>query len=57
MRIAHILKGTGSKKRKSNKKNFMIRLCHRFDNKGRRRKCGNLQRKKKKLNPEREGWI
>ena len=34
-------------KRKSNKKNFMILLCHRFDNKGRRRKCGNLQRKKK----------
>ena len=33
-------------KRKSNKKNFMILLCHRFDNKGRRRKCGNLQRKK-----------
>ena len=25
----------------------MILLCHRFDNKGRRRKCGNLQRKKK----------
>ena len=34
-------------KRKSNKNNFMILLCHRFDNKGRRRKCGNLQRKKK----------
>ena len=33
-------------KRKSNNKNFMILLCHRFDNKGRRRKCGNLQRKK-----------
>ena len=30
-------------KRKSNNKNFMILLCHRFDNKGRRRKqrgCG-----------------
>ena len=41
------------------KKNFMILLCHRFDNKGRRRKCGNLQRKKKQktLNLEREGWI
>ena len=26
----------------------MILLCHRFDNKGRRRKCGNIQRKKKK---------
>ena len=25
----------------------MILLCHRFDNKGRRRKRGNLQRKKK----------
>ena len=39
----------------------MILLCHRFDNKGRRGKCGNLQRKKqqkqKNLNPEREGWI
>ena len=34
-------------KRKSNYKNFMILLCHRFDNKGRRRKHGNLQRKKK----------
>ena len=32
-------------KRKSNNKNFMILLCHRFDNKGRRRKCGNLQNK------------
>ena len=31
----------------------MILLCHRFDNKGRRRKRGNLQRKKKKnLNSE-----
>ena len=31
----------------------MILFCHRFDNKGRRRKRGNLQRKKKKhLNPE-----
>ena len=36
----------------------MILLCHRFDNKVRRRKCGNLQRKKrtkskkKNLNPE-----
>ena len=36
----------------------MILLCHRFDNKVRRRKRGNLQRKKKqkwkkkKLNPE-----
>ena len=41
------------------KKKFMSLLCHRFDNKGRRRKCGNLQRKKKKknLNPERECWI
>ena len=26
----------------------MILLCHRFDNKGRRTKRGNLQRKKKK---------
>ena len=26
----------------------MILLCHRFDNKGRRRKRGNIQRKKKK---------
>ena len=43
-------------KRKSNYKNFMILLCHRFDNKGRRRKHGNLQRKKKQkqknLNPK-----
>ena len=53
IKIAYKKKG----KRKSNKKNFMILLCHRFDNKGRRRKCGNLKRKKKKLNPEREGWI
>ena len=30
----------------------MILLCHRFDNKGRRRKRGNLQRKKKNLNPK-----
>ena len=32
----------------------MILLCHRFDNKGRRRKRGNLQRneKKKNLNSE-----
>ena len=34
----------------------MILLCHRFDNKGRRRKRGNLQRKKKQkqknLNPK-----
>ena len=26
----------------------MIFLCHRFDNKGRRRKRGNMQRKKEK---------
>ena len=43
-------------KTKSNNKNFMILLCHRFDNKGRRRKRGNLQRKKKQkqknLNPK-----
>ena len=26
----------------------MILLCHKFDNKGRRRKHGNMQRKKKK---------
>ena len=30
----------------------MILLCHRFDNKVRRRKRGNLQRKKKNLNPK-----
>ena len=30
----------------------MILLYHRFDIKGRRRKCGNLQKKKKNLNPE-----
>ena len=35
-------------KRKSNYKNFMILLCHRFDNKGKRRKHGNLKKKKKK---------
>ena len=38
-------------KKKSNNKNFMILLCHRFDNKERRRKRGNLQRKKN-LNPK-----
>ena len=58
IKIAYKKKGG---KRKSNKKNCMILLCHRFDNKGRRGKCGNLQRKKqqkqKNLNPEREGWI
>ena len=35
-------------KRKSNYKNFMILICHRFENIGRRRKRGNLQRKKER---------
>ena len=52
MKIAYKKKG----KRKSNYKNFVILICHRFDNKVRRRKHVNLQRKKKQkkkpLNPE-----